>query len=124
MEKNIDKIVKAIQVIVKEEVSKQLKQILKEEVSKQVKRTINENKKSLTESATYNSDQSNSYDEWPTMSHNLSVTSAPRVTMEGMADIMGIPAGSNVNPNDPAQKSVLKAMNRNYSDLMSAMNKR
>lgn len=125
MEKNIDKIVKAIQVIVKEEVKKQLKVLLKEEISKQVSRAINENKSSLNEAVTYNSSKNESYDEWPTMGHNISPNSIkiPRVVMEGMEDIMGIPVGANVNPNDPAQKSVLKAMNRNYSDLMKAMNK-
>ena len=121
MENNIDKIVKAIQVIVKEEVKKQLKVLLKEEISKQVRRAINENKSSLNEAVIYNSSNSESYDEWPTMRNNL--PKIPRVVMEGMEDIMGVPVGTNVNPNDPAQKSVLKAMNRNYSDLMKAMNK-
>jgi hypothetical protein len=124
MEKNIDKIVKAIQVIVKEEVSKQLKRVLKEEVSKQVRRAINENTPSLNEAISYNSSNVESYDEWPTMGHNLSTPPlTPRVTMEGMEDIMGVPAGSNININDPAQKSVLKAMNRDYSALMKAINK-
>ena len=121
MENNIDKIVKAIQVIVKEEVKKQLKVLLKEEISKQVRRAINENKSSLNEAVTYNSPNADNYDEWPTMGNNL--PKIPRVVMEGMEDIMGVPVGTNVNPSDPAQKSVLKAMNRNYSDLMKAMTK-
>ncbi len=115
---DVNKLVKAIQVIVKEEVKKQLNLIIKEEVAKQVKKIIKENKSLINESA--NTINHNDFDEWPSMQNSLSVAN-PRVMMD-MNDIM--PVGAAIDPNNSAQSSVLKAMNRNYSDLMGAMNKR
>lgn len=124
MSNNIDTIVKAIQVIVKEEVKKQLKAVVKEEVSKQVKHILKEVKsnQSVNEGYAYNS-QNISTEEWPTMKHNLTPQRQPRVIMEDMDDIMGVPVGMNVQTDNPAQNSVLNALNRDYSALMKAMKK-
>lgn len=125
MSNNIDTIVKAIQVIVKEEVKKQIKTVVKEEVSKQVKHILNEMKsnQSISEGYTYNT-QNITTEEWPTMKHNLTPQHQPRVSMEDMDDIMGVPVGMNVQTHNPAQNSVLNALNRDYSTLMKAMEKR
>jgi hypothetical protein len=125
MSNNIDTIVKAIQVIVKEEVKKQLKSVVKEEVSKQVKTILKEmksNNKTVNEAYTYDSRDINT-EGWPTMKHNLTPQRQPRVIMEDMDDVMGVPVGMNVQTDNPAQNVVLNALNRDYSALMKAMKK-
>jgi uncharacterized linocin/CFP29 family protein len=114
---DINKIVKAIQILVKEEVKKQLNLIVKEEVSKQVRKIIKENKSLVKESV--NTINHNDFDEWPTMQNTLSMAT-PRVMMD-MSDI--VPVGVNIDPSNASQGSVLKAMNRDYSELMKAINK-
>jgi hypothetical protein len=125
MSNNIDTIVKAIQVIVKEEVKKQLKSVVKEEVSKQVKTILKEIKTNqpVNESYAYDSRDINT-EGWPTMKHNLTPQRQPRVIMEDMDDVMGVPVGMNVQTENPAQNVVLNALNRDYSALMQAMKKR
>ncbi len=117
---DVNKLVKAIQVIVKEEVKKQLNSVVKEEVSKQVRKIIKENKTIMNESV--NTINHKDFDEWPTMQNTLSVATprSPRVTMD-MSDI--VPVGVNIDPTNQSQSTVLKAMNRDYSELMKAINK-
>jgi hypothetical protein len=131
------KLVKAIQVIVQEEVKRQVQKIVKtgikpivqEEIERYFGRQkISELKKGknsrpssiLDESVVYDSSNYNDTSEWPTMpTSNV----GHRVHMEGMEDLMGIAVGSNVDLSNPATKAVANAMTRDYSQLMKAMKK-
>lgn len=136
------KLVKAIQVIVQEEVKRQVQKIvkngLKPIVQEEIERYFGRQKISeikngtktktpsmLDESLVYDSSNYNDTSEWPTMPNSVAAQSvASRVHMEGMEDILGVPVGANVDTNNPSANAVVKAMNRDYSQLMKAMNKR
>jgi hypothetical protein len=135
------KLVKAIQVIVQEEVKRQVQKIVKtgikpivqEEIERYFGRQkISELKKGgnprpasiLDESVVYDSSNYDDTSEWPTMQQSISPRAGtPRVHMEGMEDLMGIAVGSNVDLSNPATKAVANAMTRDYSKLMKAMTK-
>jgi hypothetical protein len=135
------KLVKAIQVIVQEEVKRQVQKIVKtgikpivqEEIERYFGRQkISELKKGgnprpssmLDESVVYDSTNYNDTSEWPTMpTTNVGKSISSRVHMEGMEDIMGIAVGANVDLSNPATKAVANAMTRDYSQLMNAMKK-
>jgi hypothetical protein len=136
------KLVKAIQVIVQEEVKRQVQKIVKtgikpivqeeieryfgrQKISELKKGTTKKTSSMLDESVVYDSSNYNDTSEWPTMpTTNVGNAISPRVHMEGMDDIMGVPVGVNVDLSNPAAKAVANAMTRDYSQLMKAMKKR
>lgn len=138
------KVVKAIQIIVQEEVKKQIQKIVKtgikpivqEEIERyfgkqkieEIKSAARKSKPSiLDESVVYDSSDFDDRDDWPTMQHNLNATipnaRPARVSMEGMGDLVGMPVGANIDINNPATKALANALNRDYSGFMKSIKK-
>lgn len=159
---NIDKLVEAIQIIVKEEVKKQLPQIMKEvkgEIRKSKIQSIKENSKPIVENQPIKNTHTpsnkrvsipdilnetarsyagapseNGYEEWPTMSNpsmvNAVASNGGGVDRASLAAKMGYgdlggggasPTGLGVDVGNPALN---KALNRDYTELVRAMNKK
>ena len=131
---NTEKILKAIQILIKEEMKETLPKIVKQVVKKETASLVKENKelKKMINELSSNSQNLNEniHQMDKTMSFNSNSSGAGVDGLRAqMAAKMGLPDMSvGAQPNgigvDTGNSVINKALNRNYSDLMKAIDKK